>query len=80
MTTAEWLAFGATLLAVLGSFASWVFSKLESLEAKIIARAETTFAKQQDFVRLETRFDSLENMTREIRDDVRILAHTKSHS
>lgn len=73
MSTAEWLAFGTTLLIILGSFAAWMFSKLETLETKIIARAESTFAKQVDLVRLEARFDSLENLTREIHADIRTL-------
>lgn len=73
MSTAEWLAFGTTLLIILGSFAAWMFSKLETLENKIIVRAESTFAKQVDMVRLETRFDSLETLTREIHADIRTL-------
>ena len=78
MTTAEWLAFGATLLTVFGSTVLWLLSRMEATEAKILARVEDSYAKQKDLIRLETRFDSLEELTREIRDDVRQLV-TESH-
>jgi len=73
MTTAEWLAFGATILTVFGSTVLWIISRLEAIEVRILARVEDSYAKQKNLIRLETRFDSLEELTREIRDDVRQL-------
>ena len=73
MTTAEWLAFGATILTVFGSTVLWIISRLEAVEVRILARVEDSYAKQKNLIRLETRFDSLEELTREIRDDVRQL-------
>ena len=78
MTTAEWLAFGATILTVFGSTVLWIISRLEAVEVRILARVEDSYAKQKDLIRLVTRFDSLEGLTREIRDDVRQLV-TESH-
>ena len=78
MTTAEWLAFGATILTVFGSTVLWIISRLEAVEVRILAHVEDSYAKQKDLIRLETRFDSLEGLTREIRDDVRQLV-TESH-
>lgn len=80
MTVEAWIALGAltlALVAALGASLSWVHGQISSVRTDYqaeIAKERTTiealYARREDMATLTARFDAVERLLREVRDDV----------